>query len=130
MPAKTPGNVGTRDSASGSGRLAKPELDKERPASSRKDEIDRRRSKSIRANNRLMRKAIEICIKDLRLTDHHVRMRLNIGEMYLSRYRNSANMKFVRSNRMGQPDQRYYQYSVEEFEEMISEELAEMELRK
>ncbi|KAL9623112.1 MAG: hypothetical protein Q9160_002626 [Pyrenula sp. 1 TL-2023] len=122
-------NVPVRTSGNAGGRLAIPELDEERPASYLKDEIDRRRSKSLRANNRLMRKAIEICIKDLRLTDHHVRMRLFIGEMCLSRYRNSANMKPVGSSRMGQPDQCYYQYSLEEFEEMISEELAEMELR-
>lgn len=129
IPAKATKDHGIKDLTGGPSRLAKPELDTERPALERRDEITRQRSKSLRANSRLMRRAIEVCIKDLRLTKQHVRMRLKIGEMFLTRYRNSANMKPITTPRID-IDQRYYQYSLEEFEDMISEELAEMDLRK
>lgn len=130
VPVKAAKDSAKKGPAGGTARLVKPELDEERPASHRHDEVYRQRFKSLRANNRLMRKAIEACIKELRLTEERVYMRLRIGEMFLSRYRNAANMKPVSNAHVGEADQRYYQYSLDEFEDMISEELAEMELRK
>ncbi|KAL9115442.1 MAG: hypothetical protein Q9227_000763 [Pyrenula ochraceoflavens] len=77
--------------------------------------IDERATLSRLSNEQMMRKAIFLQLQELRLTRQHVRMRLNIGKLALKRKKRPKDGRA---------------YGLEEFEEMMSQELTQMTMNR